>query len=268
MSAVVVSAGSPRPELRGSADRRQRPPRFSGTRSGPRSGAFDSPARLGGTDSQQITQQLRRVAVAGIGRETTALGLGDRGDHGRTQSPPVALGFDESAQQVDIGQFRPSPRRRMRCRCSRMCVHPADPTSRIEHMFDKSACWVMRVRTGSNAPPELAAETVMNGTTLPTPAVCPPAAPGTVSTSDTSIPAAAEGPGSALPMLGSRYPVDGLRTAGCSLVCRGAVARALFRATSALSGFPAINQARALSCQWWPARGTAISEGRRTAAPS
>lgn len=149
----------PTTRTQGSADRRQRPPRFSGTRSGPRSGAFDSPARLGGTDSQQITQQLRRVAVAGIGRETTALGLGDRGDHGRTQSPPVALGFDESAQQVDIGQFRPSPRRRMRCRCSRMCVHPADPTSRIEHMFDKSACWVMRVRTGrethrQNSPPK------------------------------------------------------------------------------------------------------------------
>ncbi len=121
-----------------STHRRQRPPRLPGTRSSPRSGAFDSPARLGGTDPQQITQQLCRVAVAGVASETTALGLGDRGDHGRTQSPPVALGFDESAQQVDIGQFRPAPCRRLRCQCSRMCVHAAERTPSLEHMFDKS----------------------------------------------------------------------------------------------------------------------------------
>lgn len=38
------------------------------------------------------------VPIAGAGSETTALGLGYCGNHGGTQSPPVTLGFDESAQ--------------------------------------------------------------------------------------------------------------------------------------------------------------------------
>lgn len=106
-----------------SACRRHRSPCLSGAGSGSRSGVFDAPARLGGADSQEITQQLRCVPVAGVGGETAALGLGDGRDHGRTQSTPAAFGFDEGAQQVDIGQVRPALCRSIRCQCSRMCVH-------------------------------------------------------------------------------------------------------------------------------------------------
>lgn len=138
-------AGKPQcqslPNGAGNTDRtspcgRQHPPRLSRTRAGSRisrgaarSGVFDSPTRLGGTDPQQITQQLRGVGVAGVGGETTALGLGDGRDHGRTQPTPATFGFDQGAQQVDIGQFRPSPCRSIRCQCSRMCVHPTHSTA-------------------------------------------------------------------------------------------------------------------------------------------
>lgn len=108
---------------------RRHSPHFYGTRAGLRSRVFDSAARFVGTDPQQISQELHGVPIAGVCGEATALGFGDGRAHGSIQSPLAAFGFDECAQQVDVGQFRPSWCWSIRRKCDRMYVHPSQPTS-------------------------------------------------------------------------------------------------------------------------------------------
>lgn len=57
------------------------------------------------------------------------------------------------------------------------------------------------------------------------------------------------------------------RTIGCNRVCCGAAFRARLSAFSEFAGSPASRKARAVSCQWWPARGAAIDFGRRSVEP-